>query len=203
MELTWSEFAKSQELGDDYWLYVVLDCATPSPRLYPGAQPSPDPGHLLAALPRRPLPRGPRTRHRRLPRIPRMSGRRLIEEKLPLREVNAESAREKSLRHGHISTMHLWWARRPLAMSRAVVFGTLLPDPGDKAKRKEILDLIARAAPFEAKHSASAIERSASFSPTHLRGCPPKVLDCFAGGGAIPLEALRLGCDVTAVDLTR
>jgi putative DNA methylase len=68
-----------------------------------------------------------------------MSGRRLIEEKLPLKEVNAESAREKSLRHGHISTMHLWWARRPLAMSRAVVFGTLLPDPGDKAKRKEIL----------------------------------------------------------------
>ena len=87
-----------------------------------------------------------------------MSGRRLIEEKLPLKEVNAESAREKSLRHGHISTMHLWWARRPLAMSRAVVFGTLFPDPGDKAKRKEILDLIARAAPFEAKRNASAIE---------------------------------------------
>jgi putative DNA methylase len=65
--------------------------------------------------------------------------RRLIEEELPLKAVNAESGREKLLRYGHISTMHLWWARRPLAMSRAVVFGTLLPDPEDDAKRKEIL----------------------------------------------------------------
>ena len=71
-----------------------------------------------------------------------MTDRRLIEEELPLKEVNAESAREKSLRHGNISTMHLWWARRPLAMSRAVVFGTLLPDPGDDAERKEILRLV-------------------------------------------------------------
>ena len=130
-----------------------------------------------------------------------MSGRRLIEEKLPLKEVNKESAREKSLRHSHISTMHLWWARRPLAMSRAVVFGTLFPDPGDKAKRKEILDLIARAAPFEAKRNASAIERLRQLLADAYPDGPPKVLDCFAGGGAIPLEALRLGCDVTAVDL--
>jgi putative DNA methylase len=130
-----------------------------------------------------------------------MSDRRLIEEKLPLKEVNAESAREKSLRHGHISTMHLWWARRPLAMSRAVIFGTLFPDPGDKAKRKEILDLIARAAPFEAKHSDSAIKQLRELLADTYKGDPPKVLDCFAGGGAIPLEALRLGCDVTALDL--
>jgi adenine-specific DNA methylase len=61
--------------------------------------------------------------------------RRLIEEELPLERVNAASAREKSLRRGHISTMHLWWARRPLAMSRAVVFGTLMPDPGDAGTR--------------------------------------------------------------------
>jgi adenine-specific DNA methylase len=130
-----------------------------------------------------------------------MSGRRLIEEKLPLKEVNAESAREKSLRYGNISTMHLWWARRPLAMSRTAVFGTLMPDPGDKAKRKEILDLIARAAPFEAKRNASAIERLHQLLADAYPDGAPKVLDCFAGGGAIPLEALRLGCDVTAVDL--
>ena len=130
-----------------------------------------------------------------------MSSRRLIEEKLPLKEVNAESAREKSLRYGNISTMHLWWARRPLAMSRAVVFGTLMPDPGDKAKRKEILDLVARAAPFEARHSASAIKQLRELLADAYGDDPPKVLDCFAGGGAIPLEALRLGCDVTAVDL--
>ena len=95
-----------------------------------------------------------------------MTGRRLIEEELPLKEVNAESAREKSLRHGNISTMHLWWARRPLAMSRAVVFGTLLPDPGDDAKRKEILDLIARAAPIRSQAQRLG-DRSTpqSFSP--------------------------------------
>ena len=77
--------------------------------------------------------------------------------------------REKSLRHGHISTMHLWWARRPLAMSRAVVFGTLLPDPGDKAKRKEILDLIARAAPFEIQTQRL---RDRATSPAHRRRLP-------------------------------
>ena len=82
--------------------------------------------------------------------------RRLIEEELPLKQVNAESAREKSLRHGHISTMHLWWARRPLAQSRTVVFGTLLPDPGDDTERKKILELIALASPFVPDFPASA-----------------------------------------------
>jgi putative DNA methylase len=130
-----------------------------------------------------------------------VTGRRLIEEELPLKQVNTESAREKSLRHGHISTMHLWWARRPLAMSRAVVFGTLLPDPGNDAERKKILELLALAAPFEASVNPARIgplrEHLAKAYPVG----PPKVLDCFAGGGAIPLEALRLGCDTTAVDL--
>jgi putative DNA methylase len=127
--------------------------------------------------------------------------RRLIEEELPLKVVNAESAREKSLRHGHISTMHLWWARRPLAMSRAVVFGTLLPDPGDDAKRKEILDLVAEASSFEASTNPSRINPLRKLLAEAYPDGPPKVLDCFAGGGAIPLEALRLGCDTTAVDL--
>src|SRR5260370_12249996 len=130
-----------------------------------------------------------------------MTIRRLIEEELPLKVINPESAREKSLRHGHISTMHLWWARRPLAMCRALVFGTLMPDPGDSAERKKILNLIAQATPFEAASDASKIsplrERLKAAYPDGM----PKVLDCFAGGGAIPLEALRLGCDVTAIDL--
>lgn len=130
-----------------------------------------------------------------------MSDRRLIEEKLPLKEVNAESAREKSLRHGHISTMHLWWARRPLAMSRTVVFGTLMPDIGDKAKREEILKVIGRAAPFESSRNGAAVNELRQMLKDAYPDRPPKVLDCFAGGGAIPLEALRLGCDVTAVDL--
>jgi putative DNA methylase len=130
-----------------------------------------------------------------------MIGRRLIEEELPLQVVNAASAREKSLRHGHISTMHLWWARRPLAMSRAVVFGTLMPDPGDNAKRKEILDLVAAGSSFEASTNPSRINPLRKLLADAYPDGPPKVLDCFAGGGAIPLEALRLGCDSTAVDL--
>ena len=154
VELTWSEFAKSQELGDDYWLYVVLDCASPTHGCT-GSRTRPGPWR----------PRGPlldvRFRVDPEPVIEAAqlgaSMRRLIEEELPLKEVNAESAREKSLRHGHISTMHLWWARRPLAMSRAVVFGTLLPDPGDDGERKEIRDLIAAAAPFEASSDADAV----------------------------------------------
>ncbi len=127
--------------------------------------------------------------------------RRLIEEKLPLKEVNAESAREKALRRGHISTMHLWWARRPLAMSRAVVFGSLLPDPGDESERKKVLELLALASPFEAAINPARIAPLRESLERAYPDGPPKVLDCFAGGGAIPLEALRLGCDTTAIDL--
>ncbi len=130
-----------------------------------------------------------------------MSVRRLIEEELPLEAVNAASAREKSLRHGNISTMHLWWARRPLAMSRAVVLGTLLPDPGDDASRKEILGLIGAASEFEAASDAGRLNPLRRLLAGAYPDGPPKVLDCFAGGGAIPLEALRLGCDTTALEL--
>ncbi len=130
-----------------------------------------------------------------------MSDRRLIEEELPLEAVNKASAREKSLRHGHISTMHLWWARRPLAMSRAVVFGTLLPDPGQDARRQEILDLLAQASEFESSNDNSRINPLRKLLADAYPDGPPKVLDCFAGGGAIPLEALRLGLDTTAFDL--
>lgn len=126
--------------------------------------------------------------------------RALIEEELPLEQVDRESGREKSIRHGNISTMHLWWARRPLAMSRAVVFGSLLPDPG-KAERGPLLKALSFASSFEAASQPQFIGplRDA------LRGAwpdqRPKVLDCFAGGGAIPLEAQRLGCEVTATDV--
>ena len=130
-----------------------------------------------------------------------MTVRRLIEEELPLEAVNTASAREKTLRHGNISTMHLWWARRPLAMSRAVVFGTLLPDPGDGARRKEILDLLGSASGFEAGSDASRMNPLRALIANAYPDGAPKVLDCFAGGGAIPLEALRLGCDTTALEL--
>lgn len=127
--------------------------------------------------------------------------RRLIEEELPLKAVNEQSAREKSLRHGHISTMHLWWARRPLAMSRAVVFGTLLPDLGNVRERHQVNNLLVDAAPFESSTKPARIDPLRDLLAKAYPDGPPKVLDCFAGGGAIPLEALRLGCDTTAVDL--
>jgi adenine-specific DNA methylase len=130
-----------------------------------------------------------------------VSDRRLIEEELPLAAVNAQSAREKNVNHGHIASLHRWWARRPLAMSRAVVFGTLLPDPGDDAARREVLDQLALAAPFEAATDPMKIGPLRRMLADAYSDGPPKVLDCFAGGGAIPLEAARLGCDVTAVDL--
>lgn len=127
--------------------------------------------------------------------------RRLIEEQLPIAQVNAESAREKSLRHGNISTMHLWWARRTLAQSRAIVAGTLIADPGNDRDREELSDDIAAAARFEASSDADALAPLRAAINRSNDGRPPRVLDCFAGGGAIPLEALRLGCDTTAVDL--
>jgi putative DNA methylase len=127
--------------------------------------------------------------------------RRLIEERLPLAAINDASVTEKALRHGNISTLHLWWARRPLAMSRAVVFGTLLPDPGGDAEREAVLSKLAAAMPFKASTRPEAMEPLRKRLAEAYPDGAPKVLDCFAGGGAIPLEALRLGCDVTALDL--
>jgi len=203
---------------------------------------------------------------------------RLIEVALPIREISAESVRDKSLRHGHISTLHLWWARRPLAASRAVVFASLVPDPDDPACPKEFRDAVERllktdipselkyyrrgrkAVPdndpyrpyeeiddtlrnrllmFVAKWSPEALafehgksdkspkpkellddrslvkwETSDPDNPqgreilrvanelirTANGGEAPTVLDPFAGGGAIPLEAGRLGCQAIAND---
>jgi putative DNA methylase len=125
--------------------------------------------------------------------------RALIESELPLVQVNAESARDKSLRHGHISTLHLWWARRPLAMSRAVVFGSLMPNPDNDSDRRDLLNLIADGVPFEKSKSGGDKLRKKLTSA--WPDGPPRVLDCFAGGGSIPLEASRLGCEVHSLDI--
>ncbi len=130
-----------------------------------------------------------------------MSVRRLIEEELPLIEVNKASEREKNLRHGHISTLHLWWARRPLAMSRAVIYGTLLPDPGDERAPTGPEGVSRKQPSSRLRSNPAGSIRCAGVCSMPTVGAPPKVLDCFAGGGAIPLEALRLGCDTTALDL--
>lgn len=129
-----------------------------------------------------------------------MTERRLIEEELPLESVDAASGKEKSYTpRGHLSTLHLWWARRPIALSRAIVFGSLVPNPSEGAERQKLLDLIADTAPFE--ESTAASKRLPTAIAAAWPHGPPKVLDCFAGGGTIPLEALRMGCDTHAVEL--
>ncbi len=165
--------------------------------------------------------------------------KRLIEVALPLKEVSEQSAREKSIRHGHISTLHIWWARRPLAACRAVVFASLIPDPDDPecpesfrqlvretlnrnefrpsngegsgvadTPRNRCLEFIKHLVKWENSNRPEYIEPARKLIvgaykllyPESQRNVP-KVLDPFAGGGAIPLEALRLGCEAHASDL--
>lgn len=131
--------------------------------------------------------------------------RRLIEVAFPIKEVSEESRREKNIRHGHISTLHIWWARRPLAASRTTAFAAFIPDPGDEENRQKLLELIKQLAPWETVSENSPanqelLERARRMIREAFGGRAPKVLDCFAGGGSIPLEALRLGCETYALD---
>ena len=152
--------------------------------------------------------------------------KRLIEVAFPLKQVSLDSVHEKNVRHGHISTLHIWPARRPLAASRAALIATLLPDPGDSTQRQAILGRMAGRVTekVERKRVNGRIVEKVKEETTggilhwgrendpdlewfrnEIRkaygGRAPKVLDPFAGGGAIPLEAMRLGCDVTAMDI--
>ena len=129
--------------------------------------------------------------------------RKLIEFDLPLAEISEASAREKNIRHGHPSTLHIWWARRPLASSRATAFAALMDDPGaDKpAERARLLQLVREMTPWEAvKGGDSAAIVEARRLIREQYGYAPRVLDPFSGGGSIPLEALRLGCETYAND---
>ena len=128
-----------------------------------------------------------------------MTGRRFIEEYFPIREVGKESAREKVIRHGHISTLHVWWARRPLAASRATIYAALMPAPKSENDAKATKKKIAKMARWENPINSKMISRARKRIRSYY-GYSPKVLDPFAGGGSIPLEALRLGCETFATD---
>jgi len=125
--------------------------------------------------------------------------RRLIEEAFPLKKVSEDSKHEKNVRHGHISTLHIWPARRPLAACRAAIIAALLPDSGDPQERENLCRRIANITHWGTENGPDL-----EFFRQEIRkvygGRAPRVLDMFAGGGAIPLEAMRLGCDVTAID---
>ena len=128
-----------------------------------------------------------------------MTERRFIEEHFPVKEVSAEASREKSIRHGHISTLHLWWARRPLAASRSTIYAALIPTATDateiECQKRNIVELSRWQNPMNEDTVNRARKHILSYNKT-----APRVLDPFSGGGSIPLEALRLGCETYASD---
>ncbi len=151
---------------------------------------------------------------------------RLIEVAFPLKQASLDSVHEKSVRHRHISTLHIWPARRPLAACRAALIATLLPDPGTSEKRKELLEKIGGKVISEVQKkkvggkTIEVVKERTEGGVLHwghenspdmdwfreeikeaYGGRAPRVLDPFAGGGAIPLEAMRLGCESTAIDI--
>ena len=137
---------------------------------------------------------------------------KLIEVALPLDAINEASAREKSLRHGHPSTLHLWWARRPLAACRAVLWASLVDDPSahpdkfpteeDQAiERERLFGILERLVVWENSNDPKVLAEAKEEIWKCFDGNPPPVLDPFAGGGSIPLESQRLGLQTLASDL--
>ena len=136
--------------------------------------------------------------------------KKLIEVALPLDDINREASREKSIRHGHPSTLHLWWARRPLAACRAVLFASLVDDPSNRddlsiaeqeRERERLFDLIREMVKWENINNEHILEKARAEILKSTDGNPPPVLDPFCGGGSIPLEAQRLGLEAHGSDL--
>lgn len=157
--------------------------------------------------------------------------KKMIEVALPLEEINIAAAREKSIRHGHPSTLHLWWARRPLASCRAVIFASIIDDPDQEGvpaalleridllpipvkyqpeweslseggqRRKKVFGFIEQLVQWENSNDPDTLQTAHELIHAATGGNPPPLLDPFAGGGSIPLEAQRLGLEAHASDL--
>lgn len=138
--------------------------------------------------------------------------KKLIEVAIPLEAINAASAREKAIRHGHPSTLHLWWARRPLAACRAVLFAQLVDDPTShrerfptheeqEAERKRLFGIIEELVKWENSTNEEVLERARAEIRKSCGGELPPIYDPFSGGGSIPLEAQRLGLIAYGSDL--
>lgn len=141
-----------------------------------------------------------------------MATKKLIEVALPLEKINAESAREKSIRFGHPSTLHLWWARRPLASARAVIWASLIDDPSShpelfpteaeqNQERQRLFKILENLVLWENSSDPLVLDAARTEIMRSTNSNPPALLDPFAGGGTIPLEAQRLGLVSHAHDL--
>lgn len=129
------------------------------------------------------------------------SGKRLIEVDLPLEKVSEESRREKNVRHGNPSTMHIWWARRPLSASRVAAYASLVDDPGSQQERDEQMEFIKELSTWEAVTDHDILSTAKDRILNEFGGESPRTLDPFSGGGALPLEAQRIGCESFALEL--
>lgn len=138
--------------------------------------------------------------------------KKLIEVALPLEAINAESAREKSIRHGHPSTLHLWWSRKPTATARAVIWSSLVDDPSEhpeqfpteeeqNKERQRLFAILEKLVKWENSNNPEILDAAKAEILRSTGNNPPPLLDPFAGGGAIPLEAQRLGLEAHAHDL--
>jgi putative DNA methylase len=130
--------------------------------------------------------------------------KRLIEDYLPIADLSTEAVSEKSTRQGHISMLHLWWARRPLVAARAAVYGALAAAPDNPEDRIRVAKFVKQLCVYPGDEAAFALARQNVLAAQEARSGGqklPKVLDLFSGGGAIPLEILRMGGDAYANEL--
>ncbi len=138
--------------------------------------------------------------------------KKLIEVALPLAKINDESAREKAIRHGHPTTLHLWWARRPLSSARAIIWASLVDDPSSNPEkfesveaqdqeRKRLFGILEKLVPWEAGSNPQIIEEARREIINSCGGVIPTIIDPFGGGGTIALEAGRLGVPAVTGDL--
>lgn len=134
--------------------------------------------------------------------------KKLIEVALPLDVINEASSKEKSVRHGNISTMHLWWSRKPLAASKAVLFSSIIDDPGNylpekeaDTERKRLFNLIQEFIKWKNPNSKAAHKRAISMIKPYLDKSTFQVFDPFVGGGSIPLAAQYLGIEGYGIDV--
>ncbi|KXB06558.1 hypothetical protein AKJ51_03510 [candidate division MSBL1 archaeon SCGC-AAA382A20] len=127
--------------------------------------------------------------------------KRLIEVDMPLEKISEESRREKNIRHGNPSTIHIWWARRPLSISRTSAYASLIKDPETEEERQNEIEFVKKLSTWEATTDSNTLSTARQKIRKNFDGRAPRILDPFSGGGALPLEAQRIGSKAHALEL--